>query len=69
MATAKGIGLLRLRATRDTYYKGAMFHAGDTVLVNAAEADKILQWGGFELTDQARERIYGRDPWARVTTR
>jgi hypothetical protein len=69
MATARNVGLLRLRATRDTLYKGAMFYAGDAVLVEAGEAERLCQWGAFELTDQARARLYGHNPWVRVTTR
>ena len=69
MATAKNVGLLRLRATRDTWHKGQQYRAGDTVQVTPAEAEGLLCWGAFELTDQARARLYGRDPWADVTTR
>lgn len=69
MATGKHVGLLRLRATRDTWHKGQQYRAGDTLLVPAAESEALLAWGAFELTDQARARIYGRDPWANLSTR
>ena len=69
MAAFKRPGLLRLRATRDTVHKGDRYREGDTLLVEPAEAERLLAWGAFDLTDQARALLYGRNPWANLTTR
>lgn len=62
-------GLLRLRALRDTSHNGQSVRAGDVLTVTPAEAERLLPWGAFELTEQARVRLQGFDPWARVVTR
>ncbi len=64
-------GLLRLRARHAFVYRGELLREGDCFTVEtAAEAQDLCRWGRAELTPQAREAIFGSDPWPlRLTMR